>query len=393
MNQQQVKSFEHFEERKKNGQLNLIIDDIEAATKQLNHLNAEHEELSCKLQNSQDKIKELTKEKESLENFEGSQEIQQPDENNFFAFFGSLETREVECTARIEGQKQLTGELNHNLNALKQKNAKFKKEYELVASQLEEEENALRESNDILKDLEIKLDEKIKENETVLQQCENLKEELDERNQHIQSKLEPKNDELRQIYQQKTEELKKLRSESNKLHGRMYKTEKFQHDALQNAKEKMSRDSLVSAWKVDRSLLKNQLQKLKASLYNVQKNLESSIKRENDLEQKYCDLLGDDHNFGNCEYARKCVLASINSSYEAPENNVPTIEFDYEQDYTQELQDKLAAIENSYRVFDEYRESILSSLNEELHGCSQFGYIKLLQEEYAELQSQLLKLT
>ena len=391
MLQQQVTGIKAFEDEKNQGRLNLIIDDIKAATIQLQKLNEENEILSNNLKDVEFNLEELKVEKETL-SAQQVQNLDPPSENNFFAYLGSLENREIESSGKIEGQKQLTQELSHNLNRLKQKSIKLKKEYELVQAQLEEEESVLRESNDVLKDLEIKLDEKTKENEFILQQCETLKEELDQRNDELNNNFQNTEEDLRELYRQKSEELRQLRIKNAELHGQLHKTELSQQNEFNSKKDEVARESLVSAWRTDRSILKSRLQKLKTNLFNIQKNLEASNRREKDLEQKYIDLLGEDHNFGNCEGARKCVLANIDFINGAPEKSTPSTAFEYEKDYQQELQEKLASIENSYKVFSEYRESVLNGLNEELQGCSQYGYIRLLQEEFSELQGQLSKL-
>ncbi|OHT00670.1 hypothetical protein TRFO_32581 [Tritrichomonas foetus] len=394
MIEQQTIIAQSFEEEKAKGRLLLLLDDIEAATKQLSSLENESESLSTKLKDLEFHLDELNLEKDLLSTPPKplSQAENEDAEGKFFPFLNSLENRHTAALGNIEGQKQLASELGHQLSRLGQQNKKLKAEFELVESQLKAEELSLRESNDTLEDLEIQLDEKVKENEYLLKRCEDLKEELDERNDTIQNSIIAQADQLREIYREKQQQLSDIRRRSAELRGDLARLEKQQQEDLQNTKQSVKRGSQVGAWRNERAILKNKLKTLKTQYLNEQKNIESSSKRDKELQYKFAKLLGEDHNNGECELARKCIIANIEDTNAVKEAPVANKDLEYERDYTIQLEGELSRIKKSIAVFTECRENQLKALNEELDGCTQKGYIKLLREEFADIQAQLNKL-
>lgn len=170
--------------------------------------------------------------------------------------------------------------------------------------------------------------------------------------------------------------------------------ERTQRKELLNTKDKLQKGASVTKWRTDRSVLKNKLKMLKTQLYNEQKNIEQTAKRDKDLDDKFKKLLDEDpnHNFGQCEKARKCVLALINDSKSRTKKVAFTTDLDYENEYTEQLLKEKEKIKKSKQIFNEYKDNVLSGLNIELDGCSQNGYIKLLRDEFYQLQNELSKL-
>ncbi|OHS95276.1 hypothetical protein TRFO_02285 [Tritrichomonas foetus] len=407
MIEQQTLTAQSFEDEKTEGKMLLLLDDIDVAKKQLSLLKEESESLSTKLKDLEFHLDELNLERDSLSvapeplsqtgstkspNQESSNNYSENAESKFFPYLNSLENRLTESEGRLEGHRQLTSELNHQLNKLNQTNKKLKAEFEQILSQSNQEDDAFRVSTDTLEDLEMQLDEKTKENEFLLQKCDALKTELEERTEQIQNSLLAHHDELRKVYQEKEKTLTSLRKRSSELRGDSARLEKRLQEELKAHRENHEKNSQVNSWKSERGILKTKLKNLKTQLLTEQGNLESSQKRDQELDQKYVNLLGEDHNHGECELARKCIIASIKDSNEAKDDPSFAREMEYERDYTEQLNEEMKKIENSLRVFREYREAQLISLNEELNGCAQKGYIKLLKEEFAELQMTLTQL-
>ena len=131
---------------------------------------------------------------------------------------------------------------------------------------------------------------------------------------------------------------------------------------------------------------------LKSQLQGKESNLAQLQKKEKTLEQNYSNLLDAEHNFGDCEKARKCIQAQLNELTQKNEEVNQINNDQYEDEYAQQLEKEYQAVILSQNMFNEYKDSVLGGLHEELNGCSQVGYIKMLREEFAELQSQLNKL-
>lgn len=392
---QQALGIKSFEDEKDEAKLLLILDDIEASKKQINSLENEKNSLSTELENLTFHLRELRIQRDLLssppEPLSQEENIQNAEEN-FFPYYNTLENRESEHEARLEGQRQITANLNHKLNEYHQKNKSLKEELR----KLEEEDNKLDDdiltSNNALVDLNIQLDSSIKENEFIIQKCEELKNELEERDSHLKENVMVQYETLTAKYKKDQLKLAELKKKTSKLQADISRHEKKAQDDFDLEKERCEKEAAISYWKNDRGVLKNKLKNLKAQLYSVQANLEKSKKRDEDLNDKYTKLLGENHNFGECELAKKCLLYDISDATKEKEITVSSKDYDYELEYSEQLLKELECIDKSLEVFHEYRDSQISSLNQELSQCSQIGFLTLLKEELAELQSQLLNL-
>ncbi|KAK8893666.1 hypothetical protein M9Y10_022093 [Tritrichomonas musculus] len=400
---QQAQSTKTFEEMKELTKLDLVLDDITVASKQLSILNKRLEDLTKEKKDAEFLCDELTIERENLLSSQ-VQPLSQTntldtkddfsDEGQFFGYLNSIENREVEISAKIEANKQIQSKLRHDLSTYQQQNMKLKSELEPLIDTYNDEEAKYRNSDDIKKDLLISLDQKTIENENILQKCEELKEELDARNEELNGVTLQTFTELKKKLKTRKEELANIRNKSESLRSKCESMERTQRKELLNTKDKLQKGASVTKWRTDRSVLKNKLKMLKTQLYNEQKNIEQTAKRDKDLDDKFKKLLDEDpnHNFGQCEKARKCVLALINDSKSRTKKVAFTTDLDYENEYTEQLLKEKEKIKKSKQIFNEYKDNVLSGLNIELDGCSQNGYIKLLRDEFYQLQNELSKL-
>lgn len=400
---QQAQSTKTFEEMKELTKLDLVLDDITVASKQLSILNKRLEDLTKEKKDAEFLCDELTIERENLLSSQ-VQPLSQTntldtkddfsDEGQFFGYLNSIENREVEISAKIEANKQIQSKLRHDLSTYQQQNMKLKSELEPLIDMYNDEEAKYRNSDDIKKDLLISLDQKTIENENILQKCEELKEELDARNEELNGVTLQTFTELKKKLKTRKEELANIRNKSESLRSKCESMERTQRKELLNTKDKLQKGASVTKWRTDRSVLKNKLKMLKTQLYNEQKNIEQTAKRDKDLDDKFKKLLDEDpnHNFGQCEKARKCVLALINDSKSRTKKVAFTTDLDYENEYTEQLLKEKEKIKKSKQIFNEYKDNVLSGLNIELDGCSQNGYIKLLRDEFYQLQNELSKL-
>lgn len=395
MFEQQIIGAQSFEDEKDESKLLLILDDIEASKKQIDSLEKERKKLSKDLKDLNFVLDELKVQKNLLSTVPkplASSENAQDPEKKFFPFYNSLENRETELEARLEGNRQLTADLNHQFNYLQQQNKNLKAELKRIEDEAAKEEDDFSVSNNDLIDLNIKLDNSTKENEFLLQKCEELKSELEERDSHLKDSVMVQFEELTAQYKEDQQILAELKKSSKALQSEINKFDKLSQANYDSEKEKSAKEQAINHWKADRSVLKDKLKNLKTQLFSIQKNIEESQKRDVELEDKYSKLLGEEHESGQCELARKCLLASINQANEEKEAVLSSKDFDYETDYTTQLSKETECIDKSLKIFHQYRDSQLESLNQELTQCSQYGFLTLLKEELEELQKQLLNL-
>lgn len=396
MFEQQIIAAQSFEDEKDEAKLLLILDDIEASKKQIDSLEKEKKSLTKQLTDINFHLDELKVQKNLLSSSPkplASTETTQDAEAHFFAFYNSLENRESELDGRLEGNRQLTANLNHQLNQLQQKNKSIKAELQRIEQEATKEDDQFSVSNNDLVDLNMKLDETTKENEFLLQKCEELKNELEERDSHLKENVLVQYEELTNRYKRDQEILADLKKQSENLRKSANRFDKKSQDLIDSKKDECNRAFTINQWKTDRSILKDKLKNLKTQLYSLQRNLEDAQRRDDDLEDKYAKLLGKEHNFGECELAKKCLLQSISHSDEEKETVTSSKDYDYEVEYTEQLSKEQECIDKSLEIFHQYRDNQISSLNQELTQCSNYGFLTLLKEELEELQKQLLSLT
>ena len=358
MFEQQIIGAQSFEDEKDESKLLLILDDIEASKKQIDSLEKEKKKLSKDLKDLNFVLDELKVQKNLLSTVPkplASSENAQDPEKNFFPFYNSLENRETELEARLEGNRQLTADLNHQFNYLQQQNKNLKAELKRIEDEAAKEEDDFSVSNNDLIDLNIKLDNSTKENEFLLQKCEELKSELEERDSHLKDSVMVQFEELTAQYKEDQQILAELKKSSKALQSEINKFDKLSQANYDSEKEKSAKEQAINHWKASK-------------------------------------LLGEEHESGQCELARKCLLASINQANEEKEAVLSSKDFDYETDYTTQLSKETECIDKSLKIFHQYRDSQLESLNQELTQCSQYGFLTLLKEELEELQKQLLNL-
>lgn len=391
-----------YEEAKVLSKLDLVRDDIQVASKQYTNLTKELDKLTQQLEDAEFHINELECEKEALlsssmkplsQTDDSKSKSNFPDEGQFFGYLNLIENREVEINAKIEANKQIQLDLGCKHNILKQENIRMKNELDPLIESYNEEEARMRHTDDVRKDLQIELDQKNIESENLFHQCEELKEELNARNEELNGVVIENYNELKKKLKEKREELNTIRNASDSLRQQCDVLDSKQRKELLSTQDKLKRGSSVSKWRTDRSILKNKLKTIKSQLFNEQKNLERAVKRDSDLEEKYSKLLHtEEPNFGQTENARKCLLAQINESNSRKERVVTSTDLEYEKEYTDQLLKEKEKIKKSKKIFYQYRDTVLNGLNIELEGCLQNGYIKLLRDELLQLQNELSKL-
>lgn len=395
MFEQQIIAAQSFEDEKDESKLLLILDDIEASKKQIESLEKEKKSLTKDLNNLTFNLDELKVKKNLLTSISkplASNEATNNSEEQFFSFFNSLENREAEIEGRLEGNRELTANLNHQLNQLQQKNKNLKNELKRVEQEATEEEDSFTVSNNNLVDLNIKLDEITKENEFLLQKCEELKNELQERDSHLKGEVMVQYEELTARYKKGQQELEDLKKQSENKKKELNRSDKKLQEKIDLKKKEISQGLTINQWRTDRSVLKDKLKNYKTQLFSIQKNLDDSKRRDDDLEEKYNKLLGENHNFGQCDLAKKCLISSINHFDEEKEAVTSSKDYDYEIEYTKQLTKEQECIDKSLEIFRQYRDNQINSLNQELKQCSNYGFLILLKEELEELQRHLLSL-
>lgn len=362
-------------------ELDLLGDDIIAARRQHKVLREESDQLSHNLKNLEFRVEELTVEREQLE----------PDQSmattdHFFEYLSFLEQSEIEGNGRLDGQRKLSAEFAHQINGMLQKRKKQEAERDRLKAALENERQVLLDSNDALIELQGQVATKTSENEFLIEKCEELKEELTARGNESQTKSVEKDLTLRQTVKKLKEDLLMKRQEADKKHrelGRMV------HEGEKRAalrRSETERAVSVSSWRAERSVMLAKLKKLKTTLFSEQRTRDMSVKRDKDLADKLQELTGS----ATCESDRvKAVLAAELKSHTKVEGSGSS-KIDKEKTHSDVLNDSLQVAIDSLATFEDYKTNKLGSLNDELAQSMNRGYLDMLRDELAVLQSRLV---
>lgn len=364
-------------------QLALLVDDIQAANKQRDQLHQELNTLTQELTDLEFNLTELQVEKEQFE----SNRDEYAEGGDFFGYLAGLEQREVETRGQLEGHKQLSGELAHQINRLTQKNKKLVNELQLLRARFTQEKETLDDSKDVMSDLELKLTNKEDENSFLVQQCDHMHDELIQRSSSLKKTETERAWQLNQEYAQKKEELRAAQKENDEVHYLFQKKERDAQKILNERRAGCSKAMSVSSWKAERGALVAKLKKTKTAIFSEKRTQELAIKRDRELAEKMMALTGSES--GDNDKTRAMLFAEIETNknrVDVQENNA---DIEREMAYHEDLLRELDLLNQSAKMFKRVSNEQLASLREELEICSNNGYLEMLREELKALQSQV----
>ena len=356
---------------------------IEAANEQILILRDQREALESTLKDLKFEIDEIKCSKtEKNEKKQGGKATLS--RGLFFKLLSQLEDEENELKEKIQQQKKALSDLAHQRNVILQQNKKIESEASLKKELSYNAEMNARASRDKLLDLQDVLGQKEKEYASLCEQSASINNELvaktgdiEQNNANVLENLKKKKIEL-------TVELQTKEEEEKEMKNRVKETERLCEAKKKRQEEEIQRSQSVNEWRSQRKFLASKLFASRKKLSAELKNLESARKKENELQEKFKKLLGeDDPGDGTGETARRILQTEINRIKNAPESEA-SAELQVEREYKESLEREINTIEKSIKVFKKYKKGVVNSLNKELEECSNEGYINLLKQEMAE---------
>ena len=374
---------ESFDRDLAQSQLRLLIDDIQAATKQQARLNEESDKLAQTLKDLEFNLEELKVEREQLS--APVDRRSHSDLSQFFAYLARLEEREVETRARLDGHKQLTTDLSHQRNKLAQRNKKLKAERDALAAKLDDEQQLLTDSQEALGEVDQSVMKANDENEFLVTRCGELKAELEERSEALRNGEMARADELASLEKQLKQELADLRKEVDAAH-KDYKIEvRKRQKAIDAARAECDKNVSVSAWKAERETLKAKLKRLRTALATEQRQSEVAQKRDRELAQRLEEMTGSQD--GDSARSRAVVCAEIAQRKKLNDDEEGRSELLAEEKYRTELEAQMRLVEQTFAEFERARQDQIGSLTAELDGSASRGYLETLYDELKRLQT------
>jgi chromosome segregation ATPase len=311
-------------------------------------------------------------------------------DRQFFIYLNSLETRENENQARLEAHRRLTADLSHQISRLHQQNKKLLSKFTLLQDQVINEEESVASSRDILVDLQTRLDDVERENEFVARKCDEMKDEMVERNDALKFAAFTKNTDLHTQVAATQAELASAKTRARDARSSYRRKKNQLEEEITKKTAELETVRSVASWHTERGILTARLKKLKSALFSEQRTIEMAKKRDQDLAGKLDKLTGNEE--GDSQFVRQVLAAELGEFEASEDSNTPEEDLLTEQEFGRELQVELKIAKESIEAFEKYRKDTLEALNGELVQCQKKGYLLLLREELNALQRELASL-
>ena len=375
---------ESFDKQLAVSQLALLNDDILAAEKQLARLNQEKDQLARTLDDLKFNFDELSVERDKLA---APPDRASTDISQFFQYLSRLEEREVETRARLESHKQLGADLAHQRNILTQRNKKLHAELEALATKLDDEQQLLTDSQEVLNEVDVAVQKENEENEFLVERCNELKAELESRSEALKTGEMARADELAGVERELKAELEQLRRQVEEARQEYRTAVREGQKAINAAHAECDESSSVAKWKSNREVLKAKLKRLRTALASEQRTSELTQKRDQELAQKLEEMTGSPE--GDSERARAVVAAEIEDRKDNGQHEDEEAELKAEQRYAEELEAQLELVKNTAAEFEAARGEQIAGLGCELDACAGHGYLETLYAELKHLQTKV----
>ena len=388
-----------FDEEREKEESNIINEKINASKKHLASLLSNNDKLKSTIADLEFKIIESEVETKAIYDQIGL--IQKPTSeaskgsSAFFNYLTSLEEQEESLLVNIESSKKTFQELYHQRNKQIQARDGLSRRVDSKKLQLMNMKDENRNLNDLIGDLQMTIDQKENEYRESVLASVRLQNELENKSCTVIGQ----NKSITELKYQYSEAQKLLKIKQKELKEVERQIEQSEHEyqkAFERRIMEKNKISSVNHWKYGRTDLVNKLKKAKEEYYMILSNLDFLHKKEAKLNEKlkesigisiYTDIAhgGFNENEDPSHLLLQYLQTDINemSGIINPENSE---EIKVEQDYNRELNHQLNVIEKSLNNLKNFKDELIRSLNKELSGCYEDGYIKLIESEMNELK-------
>jgi chromosome segregation ATPase len=367
----------------------LVEDDIRVAKRQIESLNERTRNLRNDLALLDFEIRELESHAPPPEvTGEDAASVGFPgDQGSFFTVLGELEREEAGLKAKIQSYKDQQRDLAHQRHKYQLQVQKVQAEIERYKEQLEAEETQEKQSEDLLKDLRIRLDRKTTELQELQQFCEDVRAECQALSAKILEAGDFDHGQMKSLEIQKLEEVNQAKKALERKQEALIRARNFYEKAAAEAAAKQQHNASVASWLGPRSIFTTKLRKAKEKLNTLERHLASAAKTEATWHEKFKKLLDGEDTDGTGDFAKRLVLAEIEERKKKKEEDANLArELRIEQDYHRELSQQKEMLTQSLRNFEEHKRRVLSELRSELEICGGKGYIDLLESELRDLK-------
>ena len=304
--------------------LKLVIEDIEATKKQISSLETQKDKLKNDYGNLEFELDELQSNIETLQsatnyNNDGDSSI---DEGDFFTLLTELENEEASLKGEIQSYQNLQKSLAHDRRRFSATNTKLENELALDKQKLETLNSEIRESNDILKDLQLQLDSKSVTLNEIIERCQELQQEETNIADELKKFGEGLITSLKEEEYNEKLELERERGRKKELGEKWENTRRRKENEVNKKASDLQKQNSISNWRHDRSLLLGKLKRAKEQLARQEQSLKNALAKKDKIAQKYRELLGDDPGDGTGLCAKAIVreeLNEINTIIKEPE--------------------------------------------------------------------------
>ena len=315
----------------------------------------------------------------------------QDDKSSYFTALKQHEDRSEELDQEIEAERAVFRNLTHERQKLASKLKRLTQELKNCERQYKREDEAWRVTQAAARDLEDKLFTKETKRNELAQMCEDIKQELGAVTAQVM-------DETRQHYNELSSQISELegileeeKERNQQLQERMKEIEFEKKRELENKRDTLKKALGVIENQKERKRLDKELRRVNQLLEIETKDLQTALERKQRLMMKMQDLLGDDDPGDGTGEMAKIILLSKIESVEQRDMNDKLDELSMETEYQKELEEQMKLVENTWRVFEEERRTVLEDFQEELKQCKRNGYIELLTSEKQELEKRLAR--
>ena len=315
----------------------------------------------------------------------------QDDKSSYFTALKQHEDRSEELDQEIEAERAVFRNLTHERQKLASKLKRLTQELKNCERQYKREDEAWRVTQAAARDLEDKLFTKETKRNELAQMCEDIKQELGAVTAQVM-------DETRQHYNELSSQISELegileeeKERNQQLQERMKEIEFEKKRELENKRDTLKKARGVIENQKERKRLDKELRRVNQLLEIETKDLQTALERKQRLMMKMQDLLGDDDPGDGTGEMAKIILLSKIESVEQRDMNDKLDELSMETEYQKELEEQMKLVENTWRVFEEERRTVLEDFQEELKQCKRNGYIELLTSEKQELEKRLAR--
>lgn len=313
--------------------------------------------------------------------------VQPMNEGLFFQMLTSLEQQEEKLKNRLVVQKKYQEAIEHDFQRYEKKAGEFDNVIDDLERKLEDEMNNVCRARDELIQLEGAAQDKEHAYQDLSEKCDAFEVEIERRAGDINRKRSEIMDDLNRKKSKLIRNLEEAKREESELRSRVQQSTRYLKQKRKEQQKVLEDVESVKNWNSERKILSGRLAKAKQYFEQESRRYENAVRREEELKYKFLELLGgDDPGDGTGLRAKQLVQGAINKIRSSQDGSTG-LELAVEQDYADQLQIEYDNLVKSAKMFQQYRDDLISSLETELTGTVNDGYLKLLRDEWKNLIS------